>query len=159
MWVHLALVCTLVTPAVATEYCASRRTLVDTASCCACVCTCHVHVATLMHTRDMCCCCCCCCCCGLSFLQLLWDLSRDVAFKRAVFLAVQGRTGPGCSVLVTDVPGLEWGTPLHRVSNEDLLLRPVRGLHACQAQCADSSAAVCWSMTCLDWSGAHLCTG
>ncbi|WIA40903.1 hypothetical protein OEZ86_004563 [Tetradesmus obliquus] len=47
-------------------------------------------------------------------LKLLWDLSRDVAFKRAVFLAVQGRTGPGCSVLVTDVPGLEWGTPLHR---------------------------------------------
>eukprot|EP00879_Flechtneria_rotunda_P006438 GHRR01006767.1.p1 GENE.GHRR01006767.1~~GHRR01006767.1.p1 ORF type:complete len:1002 (+),score=295.37 GHRR01006767.1:144-3149(+) len=47
-------------------------------------------------------------------LKLLWDLSQDVAFKRAVFLSVQGRIGPGSSVLVSDVPGLDWGTPLHR---------------------------------------------
>jgi hypothetical protein len=50
-------------------------------------------------------------------LQLLWDLSRDVAFKRAEFLATQAAASPAASsVLVTDVPGLSWGTPLNRVS-------------------------------------------
>jgi 4'-phosphopantetheinyl transferase EntD len=49
--------------------------------------------------------------------QWLWDLSRDVAFKRAEFLATQAASSPGSSsVLVTDIPGLEWGTPLNRVS-------------------------------------------
>jgi hypothetical protein len=48
--------------------------------------------------------------------QLLWDLSRDVAFKRAEFLALEGsRALQGSSVLLTDIPGLEAGTPLNRV--------------------------------------------
>eukprot|EP00878_Enallax_costatus_P004467 GHUV01004707.1.p1 GENE.GHUV01004707.1~~GHUV01004707.1.p1 ORF type:complete len:727 (+),score=178.67 GHUV01004707.1:479-2659(+) len=48
-------------------------------------------------------------------LKLLWDLSQDISFKRAVFLAVQGGTGPGSSVMVADLPGLDWGTPLQRM--------------------------------------------
>lgn len=48
--------------------------------------------------------------------QWLWDLSRDVAFKRAEFLATKAASSPGSStVLVTDIPGLEWGTPINRV--------------------------------------------
>jgi succinate dehydrogenase hydrophobic anchor subunit len=95
--------------------------------------------------------------------QLLWDLSRDVAFKRAVFLAVQGRTGPGCSVLVTDVPGLEWGTPLHRVRSyccyNCAIDCVVAGLHqgvTCLLACWLQR---CWSPTFLAWSGAHLFIG
>jgi hypothetical protein len=50
-------------------------------------------------------------------MQWLWDLSRDVAFKRAEFLATQASSTPGSSsVLVTDIPGLDWGTPINRVS-------------------------------------------
>jgi hypothetical protein len=53
-------------------------------------------------------------CCAV---QWLWDLSRDVAFKRAEFLATQASNTPGSSsVLVTDIPGLDWGTPINRVS-------------------------------------------
>jgi hypothetical protein len=50
-----------------------------------------------------------------SMWQLLWNYSRDVAFLRAVFLAAQPRTGPSSTVLVTDVPGLAYGTPTQRV--------------------------------------------
>lgn len=54
-------------------------------------------------------------------VQLLWDLSRDVAFRRAEFMATQVCNSAGASsVLVTDVPGLQWGTPLNRVGGSDL---------------------------------------
>jgi hypothetical protein len=53
--------------------------------------------------------------CSVCVAQLLWDYSRDVAFLRAVFLAAQPRTGPSSTVLVTDVPGLAYGTPTQRV--------------------------------------------
>lgn len=66
----------------------------------------------------------------LTCLQVLWDLSCDVAFKRAQFLALEGGSrGPGSSVLVADIPGLEWGTPLDRVGAMHLTWAQVEHQH------------------------------
>lgn len=51
----------------------------------------------------------------VSMLQFLWSYSRDVSYLRAVYLAAQPRTGAASTVMVTDIPGIEYGTVIDRV--------------------------------------------